>query len=120
MMFTDHQFHNNGLAAMEKDLGRYNVTHEDEDKLKFKTPSLRNIALTAPYMHDGRFKSLEEVVAHYNTNVERSATLDPNLAKHPASGLGLTADEQQDLVAFLNTLTDETLTRPSDISLNHE
>jgi cytochrome c peroxidase len=57
-------------------------------------------------MHDGRFATLEDVVAHYDHGVQRAATLDPNLAKHPATGLGLTAEEQRALVAFLRTLTE--------------
>jgi cytochrome c peroxidase len=70
-------------------------------------PSLRNVAVTAPYMHDGRFRTLEEVVEHYCTGVKRSATLDPNLAKHPDGGVPLSADDKRALVAFLKTLTDE-------------
>lgn len=57
-------------------------------------------------MHDGRFATLEEVVAHYNTGVVRSETLDPNIGKHPAAGLGLNAAEQKALVAFLKTLAE--------------
>ena len=64
-------------------------------------------ALTAPYMHDGRFATLEEVVEHYNGKLHRTRTLDPNLAKHPESGLGLNADDKAALVAFLKSLTDE-------------
>ncbi len=70
------------------------------------TPSLRNIALTAPYMHDGRFATLEEVVEHYSTGIHRSPTLDPNLAKHPETGLHLEIADKAALVAFLKTLTD--------------
>ncbi len=77
------------------------------DKGKFAIPSLRNVALTAPYMHDGRFKTLEEVVDHYCTGTKRSATLDPNLAKHPDGGVPLNADDKKALVAFLKTLTEE-------------
>ncbi len=106
-LFSDHDFHNNGLAPDADDTGRFRVTHNEADKGKFSTPSLRNVALTAPYMHDGRFATLEEVVAHYSTGVKRSATLDPNLAKHPDGGLQLTADEQRALVAFLRTLTSD-------------
>jgi cytochrome c peroxidase len=62
-------------------------------------------------MHDGRFKTLEEVIEHYDHGVHRSPTLDPNLAKHPPEGLGLTGAEKAALVAFLKTLTDETLGR---------
>lgn len=106
-LFTDHQFKNNGLDLESTDLGRMLVTGDPADKGKFKTPSLRNIAVTGPYMHDGRFKTLEEVVEHYNSGVKRSETLDPNLAKHPDSGLQLTPAEKRALVAFLKTLTDE-------------
>jgi cytochrome c peroxidase len=107
MLFTDDAFHNNGLAITSGDVGRMAITGNAADRSKFKTPSLRNVALTAPYMHDGRFATLEEVVEHYSAGVERSDTLDPNLAKHPVAGLQLTAAEKSDLVAFLKTLTDE-------------
>jgi len=106
-LFTDHEFHNNGLEPNDADTGRYRVTHVEADMDKFATPSLRNVAGTGPYMHDGRFTTLEEVVAHYDHGVHRSDTLDPNLAKHPGSGLGLSAGDQRALVAFLKTLTDE-------------
>ena len=104
-LFTDHQFHNNGLLT--DDPGRTRVTGQPEDQGKFVTPSLRNIALTAPYMHDGRFANLEEVMSHYSTGIHRTATLDPNLAKHSGSGLNLGAADQAALIAFLKTLTDE-------------
>ena len=110
MLFTNHAFHNNGLKLAHGDIGRMAVTGLAADQGKFKTPSLRNIALTAPYMHDGRFATLEEVVEHYSTGVTQSETLDPNLAKHPKAGLQLTAQEKADLVAFLCTLTDEAFT----------
>ena len=83
------------------------------DEGKFAVPSLRNVALTAPYMHDGRFRTLEEVVEHYCTGMKRSATLDPNLAKHPDGGVPLSADDKRALVAFLKTLTDEKYLRPA-------
>jgi cytochrome c peroxidase len=86
--FSDHQFHNNGLGG------------------KFSTPSLRNLVLTGPYMHDGRFKTLEEVITHYSSPIERTATLDPNLAKHPKLGLQLSNEDQAALIEFLKTLTD--------------
>ncbi len=106
-LFSDHQFHNNGQHLDEHDLGRFKVTKLDADKGKFSTPSLRNVALTAPYMHDGKFRTLEDVVAHYDHGIRRTPTLDPNLAKHPADGLRLSRQDQDALVAFLQTLTDE-------------
>ncbi len=106
VLFSDYGLRNNGLEGVSVDPGRAAVTGAETDRGKFKTPSLRNVALTAPYMHDGRFASLEEVVAHYDHGVQRATTLDPNLAKHPAAGLGLTAEEQRALVAFLRTLTE--------------
>lgn len=106
-LFSDHQFHNNGLAPSDADTGRFRVTGIESDRGKFATPSLRNIARSAPYMHDGRFATLEEVVDHYSTGVHRSPTLDPNLAKHPDGGLHLSADDRRALVAFLKTLTEE-------------
>ncbi len=102
-LFTDYAFRNNGLDT--PDPGRGSVTLLDSDRGKFSTPSLRNVALTAPYMHDARFATLEEVIAHYDHGVQRTATLDPNLGKHPATGLNLSAADQAALVAFLKTLT---------------
>lgn len=106
-LFSNHQFINNGLQPAANDPGRMETTKAESDRNKFKVPSLRNIALTAPYMHDGRFATLEEVIEHYNGPMHRSSTLDPNLAKHPESGLGLSADDKAALVAFLKTLNDE-------------
>lgn len=103
-LFTDHQFHNNGLSS--DDRGRAIFTGSAADEHKFSTPSLRNVALTAPYMHDGRFATLEEVVEHYSSGVRRGETLDPNLAKHPANGLNLSTEDKAALVAFLKTLTE--------------
>jgi cytochrome c peroxidase len=108
-LFQSQAFANNGLDADFTDIGRARVTGKDFDRGKFSVPSLRNVELTGPYMHDGRFKTLEEVVAHYVTGVRRSATLDPNLAKHPDGGVPLDGEDQSALVAFLKTLTDEVL-----------
>ncbi|MBL9187783.1 MAG: hypothetical protein JNK23_09915 [Opitutaceae bacterium] len=105
-LFTDFGFKNNGLDLVSADGGRGEVTRQAGDAGKFKTPSLRNVALTAPYMHDGRFATLEEVVAHYDHGVQRAAALDPNLAKHPGAGMGLDADDRRAIVAFLRTLTE--------------
>ena len=105
-LLTDHQFRNNGLAIVETDLGRFRVTQAAIDRGTFSTPSLRNIAVTAPYMHDGRFSTLEQVLDHYSEGVQRTDTLDPNLAKHPDGGLHLSAEEKKAVIAFLKTLTD--------------
>ncbi len=107
-LFTDNSFHNNGLGDL-LDLGRFNATQRELDKGKFQTPSLRNIALTAPYMHDGRFHTLEEVVAHYTGGLKRKGSLSPldaNLAKHAGPGIPLSKEDQLALIEFLHTLTD--------------
>ena len=116
-LFTSHQFANNGLEERSGDRGRMEVTRLESDRGKFKIPTLRNSSLSAPYMHDGRFATLEAVVDHYDHGVRRSSQLDPNLAKHPDSGLGLTPAEKQALVAFLRTLTDAPFVAPT---LTHE
>jgi cytochrome c peroxidase len=111
-LLQSQDFANNGLDSAFYDLGRYKITKRAGDEGKFAVPSLRNVAVTAPYMHDGRFRTLEEVVEHYCTGMRRSATLDPNLAKHPDGGVPLSADDKRALVAFLKTLTDEKYLRP--------
>jgi cytochrome c peroxidase len=112
-LFQSQSFANNGLDTAFRDLGRYKVTKRTGDEGKFAVPTLRNVAVTAPYMHDGRFRTLEEVVEHYCTGMKRSATLDPNLAKHPGGGLPLSAEDKEALVAFLKTLTDEKFLPPA-------
>ena len=106
-LFQSQDFANNGLDSAFADLGRYKITKRAGDEGKFSVPSLRNVAVTAPYMHDGRFLTLEAVVEHYCSGMKRSATLDPNLAKHPDGGVPLRAGDKRALVAFLKTLTDE-------------
>ncbi|MBK7816127.1 MAG: c-type cytochrome [Sphingobacteriaceae bacterium] len=112
-LFTDNKFHNIGLDSIfiGVNVGRYNVTGKESDLGHFKTPTLRNIELTAPYMHDGRYTTLEEVVDHYDSKVKHSNTLDPIMTK-PSKlyGLGLTSQDKADLVAFLKTLTDTSFT----------
>ena len=105
-MFMDNSFHNNGLDIEPfTDLGLALTTKNNSDNGKFKTPTLRNIEYTSPYMHDGRFNSLEEVVNYYNSGGNYSSTVDP-LMKKIGIGLQLTIKEQEDLVAFLKTLSD--------------
>ena len=108
-LFQNVAFANNGLDAAPSDLGRYLVTQREGDQGKFSVPSLRNVELTAPYMHDGRFPTLEAAVFHYVRGVRRSPTLDPNLAKHPPGGVRLPPEDLHALVAFLKTLTEESL-----------
>lgn len=105
-LFTDFAYRDNGLGGAGSDAGRGGVTAAARDRGAFKTPSLRNVAVSGPYMHDGRFATLEDVVAHYDHGVDRTENLDPNLAKHPAAGLVLDAGDRAALVAFLRTLTD--------------
>lgn len=108
--FTSHGFANNGLDAMPCDPGLGEVTGREFDQGRFAAPSLRNVELTAPYMHDGRFATLEEVMEHYSSGVKRSPSLDPNLAKHPTRGIQLSEADKRALVAFLKALTDEKFT----------
>jgi len=107
-LMTDESFRNNGLAVNPavNDVGRYKVTELDADYYKFRVPSLRNVEKTAPYMHDGRFGSLESVMNHYSSGVTDSPTLDPLLKSNGTLGIPLTATEKLQLVAFLKTLTD--------------
>jgi len=103
-------FHNNGLDSIPADAGRQKLTGNAIDAGRFRVPTLRNIALTAPYMHDGRFATLEEVVDHYNEHIAASPSLSPLLqnVSNDAEGktLGLTVNEKKDLVSFLHMLTD--------------
>jgi cytochrome c peroxidase len=107
--FENDLYMNNGLEAMASDIGREEVTKNAGDKGKFKVTSLRNIELTPPYMHDGRFSTLEEVVEHYNSGLKSSPTLDPALEQTRGTGLMLSEQDKIDLVAFLKTLTDNDL-----------
>ena len=105
---TDDSFRNNGLAInpLINDVGRYRVTELVQDYYKFKVPSLRNVEKSAPYMHDGRFGTLEAVLDHYSSGVNASLTLDPILQKDGKIGIAISAAEKMQLIAFLKTLTD--------------
>ncbi len=100
--FSNYAFENNGLYENYPDAGRFRLTEDSSDVARFKVPTLRNVALTAPFMHDGSFSTLEKVVEHYNSggknHPHKSILVKP---------LGLTANEKADLVAFLESLTDE-------------
>jgi cytochrome c peroxidase len=114
--FENDQYMNNGLDtdAEFTDMGRYDHTENDADRAKFKVPTLRNIEYSAPYMHAGRFTTLEQVVDHYNEGIQLSSTVDPAIANTQATGLMLSEQDKIDLVNFLKTLTDQTfLTNPA-------
>ena len=99
--FTNYSFENNGLDSIYADNGRFRLTNDSADEALFKVPSLRNVGLTAPYMHDGHFSTLAEVVEHYNSGGEnhknKSSLIQP---------LTLSQAEKDELLAFLNSLTD--------------
>jgi cytochrome c peroxidase len=104
-LFTNGKFANNGLPIdpLYQDLGRMIITQNKKDSLKFKIPTLRNIEFSPPYMHDGRFKTLGEVLNHYTNGIHKSPSLDPKLE----NSISLTNTEKKDLIAFLLTLTDK-------------
>lgn len=110
--FTNYAFENNGLYLMYSDSGRMRFTQLPEDRAKFKVPSLRNVALTAPYMHDGSINSLEAVVEHYNNG----GMAHPN--KNPlVKPLHLTSREKEDIVNFLKSLSDYSFTRDKRLQI---
>jgi cytochrome c peroxidase len=115
VLATDNDFHNIGLDSTFVDLGRGDITGNPSDLGKFKTPTLRNVELTPPYMHDGRFNTLEEVVQHYNTGGFTTPTTDPLLRKRGV-GLGLTPEEVSDIVEFLKTFTDTVFANNPDLA----
>ncbi|MDC7997083.1 cytochrome-c peroxidase [Gilvibacter sediminis] len=107
---TDQTYRNNGLSIDPEfnDVGRFRVTGQPSDSLKFKVPSLRNIEATFPYMHDGRIPDLEAVLDHYSDGIVDSPTLDPLLRNADGSlGIPLTEAEKAQIIAFLKTLTDD-------------
>ncbi|MBS1596550.1 MAG: c-type cytochrome [Bacteroidetes bacterium] len=106
-LFTDRKFHNNGIQPTITDSGRYNVTLDPADIGKFKTPTLRNIEKTGPYMHTGGLRSLQAVLDYYGSSVNASATLDTVLTRDGRTGIALSEDEKTQIIAFLKTLTDE-------------
>lgn len=104
-LFSDYKFRNNGLVVNQaiRDSGRAHITRDPADIYKFKTPSLRNIDLSAPYMHDGRYMTLMDCLNHYTSSITPGATLDPSLS----SGIQMSSQEKTDIIAFLKTLTDQ-------------
>ncbi|WP_020569549.1 cytochrome-c peroxidase [Neolewinella persica] len=103
VLFTDKSYRNNGLDVAEtQDAGRSLITETESDRGKFRVPSLRNVARTGPYMHDGRFASLEAVLEHYRSGIRASTSLDPSLD----NAITMSNEEMADVIAFLETLTD--------------
>ena len=109
VLFTDQSYRNNGLPIDPEydDEGRSRVTGLQADKYKFKVPSLRNIQITYPYMHDGRFQTLAQVLDHYDSGMVVTENLDPVFQQNENLGISLTEDEKQKIIAFLETLTDD-------------
>ncbi|WP_299435771.1 cytochrome c peroxidase [uncultured Aquimarina sp.] len=110
-LFTDQSYRNNGLAIDPEynDIGRNRVTGLTSDLYKFKVPTLRNIELTFPYMHDGRLKTLQDVLDHYSDGMVDSETLDPVFKNTDGTilGISMTEEEKQQIISFLKTLTDD-------------
>lgn len=108
-LFTDESFRNTGMYynAQYNDRGRYRVTLDWNDNMKFRVPSLRNVEYTAPYMHDGRFTTLEAVLNFYSDQVENQPNLDPLLKKDGHVGIRMNPSEKQYIIAFLKTLSDQ-------------
>ena len=107
-LFTDFGLRNNGLNIEGDDLGYGRITLSEADNYRFKVPSLRNVALTYPYMHDGRFRTLEQVLDHYDKGIVNHPNLDKLLISGGRIGIALSDSEKQKLIIFLNTLTDNT------------
>ena len=112
-LLTDNLYHNNGIdndftddTELMNKRGRARITSNSEDLGKFRTPTLRNVEKTGPYMHDGRFATLQQVMEHYNSGVLDSPTLDPLLKKNEKLGVPLSEAEKRQLISFLSTLTD--------------
>jgi cytochrome c peroxidase len=116
-LFTDHSFRNNGLVpSMVNDEGRSLITQQDADKYLFKVPTLRNLAYTAPYMHDGRLLTLAAVLDHYAEKMNASPTLDPLFQKNARPGIPLTEEEKIELLGFLQALNDKTFISDKNLS----
>lgn len=108
-LFTDFSYRNTGLEVDTtlNDYGRMRITGRKEDSIRFRVPSLRNVFLTFPYGHDGRFRTISDVLEHYNSGIQQSATLDPDLK----NGIPITPDDRFYLIYFLETLTDSSFTK---------
>ena len=114
-LFTNYSFHNIGLDLISDDPGRFRISKDSLDFGAFKVPSLRNVAVTWPYMHDGRFSSLQEVLDHYDHGTLLSPSLSALLKNPLRPGIPLSSSEQEALLAFLQTLTDNNFLNRSDL-----
>lgn len=116
-LFTDQSFRNNGLVPLSiNDKGRFGITADESDAHKFKVPSLRNVGLTSPYMHDGRYHSLEEVLDHYANDIYDSPTLDPIFKTSDKPKISLNISEKTSIIAFLKTLNDNAFIKNGKLS----
>ena len=116
-LFTDQSFRNNGIAiGRNDDRGRFVITLDTLDAYKFKVPSLRNIDATAPYMHDGRYYSLDKILDHYRYGVQDTPNLDPLLKQNGQLGIPMTDEEKARIMAFLKTLNDPQFLKPPLLS----
>ena len=113
-LWTDNAFHNNGLDEEFDDLGLGNITGDPRDFGLFRTPSLRNLKFTAPYMHDGRFATLDEVIDHYSEGLVFSPTIDPLMKAISEGGVQLSEEDKADLKAFLLSLSDDSFINNPD------
>jgi cytochrome c peroxidase len=122
-LFHDNSFHNTGLDSTYTDksegifLGRYRITQLEEDRGKFKTPTLRNISFTGPYMHDGRFTSLDDVIEHYSKGLKYSSTLDEKFIDENGNAqIKISEAEKEAIISFLYCLTDSSLVKSKSYS----
>lgn len=118
-LWTDNTFHNNGLDETFQDLGLGGVSGDPFDNGKFKAPSLRNLAYTAPYMHDGRFETLDEVIHHYSEGLVYSETIDPLMKYIAQGGVQLSNEDKMYLKAFLLSLSDPDFVNNPDFQNPH-
>lgn len=115
-LWTDNMFHNNGLDSSFTDLGLGGVSGDPSDNGKFKSPSIRNLAYTAPFMHDGRFETIDEVINHYSEGLQNSSTIDPLMKKINQGGVQLIPQDKADLKAFLLSLSDPSFINNPDFN----
>jgi cytochrome c peroxidase len=116
-LFTDHSFRSNGFNIVStKDKGVFNVTHDSADMYKFKVPSLRNLAYTAPYMHNGQLYQFRSIIPQYRFYVENNPNLDTLLVHTGKRGFAMTNKEVEQLTAFLQTLNDSSFVKDPSLS----